>query len=121
MKHKIYKHFKESIKNREDYLNRMEDYFTYRELYKQRELRLLMRSPFTSLFILILNLPTKILRHLNHLKDRRDYDRARVDIEIMNEYIKKYDKKIELQNEWIDKTILPMLNKNIKKNNEKHH
>ena len=121
MSHKIYKYFKDSIKNREDYLSRMDDYFAYQALYKQRELRLLARSPFTSLFIFILNLPTKILGYFNHLKDRRDYDRARVDIEIMNEYIKKYDKKIELQNEWIDKTILPMLSKNSKKNNEKHH
>ena len=121
MSNKIYNYFKESIKNREDYLSRMDDYFTYRSLYKQRELRLLARSPFTSLFIFILNLPTKILKYFNHLKDKRDYERAKVDIEIMEEFIKEYDKTVKLQHEWIDKTILPMLKKDNKKNNEKHH
>lgn len=121
MSNKIYNYFKESIKAREDYLSRMDDYFTYCELYKQREIRLLVRSPFTSLFIFILNLPTKILKYFNHLKDRRDYERAKVDIEIMEEFIKEYDKTVKLQHEWIDKTILPMLNKDKKKNNEKHH
>ena len=42
-------------------------------------------------------------------------------IEIMEEFIKEYDKTVKLQHEWIDKNILPMLNKENKKNNEKHH
>ena len=75
---------------------------------------------FTITFIFILNLPTKILKYFSHLKDRRDYERAKVDIEIMEEFIKEYDKAVKLQHEWIDKTILPMLNKD-KKNNEKYH
>ena len=96
MKTRIYYHFKKSIKGRIKYMKQMEDYFTYKELYKQTEYKLLFRLPLTTLMLWIINLPTNILNYLYYLKDRRDYERARVDVEIMKKYIDAEDKKEKL-------------------------
>ena len=77
-------------------MKQMEDYFTYKELYKQTEYKLLFRLPLTTLMLWIINLPTNILNYLYYLKDRRDYERARVDVEIMKKYIDAEDKKEKL-------------------------
>ena len=75
----------------------MEDYFTYKELYKQTEYKLLFRLPLTTLMIWFVNLPTNILNYFYYLKDRRDYERAVVDVEIMRKYIDEEDKKEKLK------------------------
>ena len=108
----------------------MEDYFVYRELYKQTEFKLLFRLPFSTLILWILNLPTNILNYFSHLKDRRDYERAVVDVEIMTKYIDEEDKKDKLKKlnqecaELMDK-VTPYLaksNKHLHKdNNDKYH
>jgi len=97
MKTRIYYHFKSSIKGRIKYMKQMEDYFSYKELYKQSEYKLLFRSPLTTLMLWIINLPTNILNYLYYLKDRRDYERAVVDVEIMKKYIDDEDKKEKLK------------------------
>ena len=74
----------------------MEDYFTYKELYKQREYKLLFRLPLTTLMLWFVNLPTNILNYFYYLKDRRDYERAKVDVEIMRKYIeRRYERKVK--------------------------
>ena len=130
MKTRIYYHFKNSIKGRIKYIRQMEDYFAYRELYKQTEYRLLFRLPFSTLILWILNLPTNILNYFSHLKDRRDYERAVVDVEIMTKYIDEEDKKDKLKKlnqecaELMDE-VTPYLAKNSKNiqkdNNDKYH
>ena len=60
MKPKLYYHLKENIKNRIKYLERMENYFTYRELYIQSKYKLLIRKPFISMLLLVINLPINI-------------------------------------------------------------
>ena len=75
----------------------MEDYFIYKELYKQREYKLLFRLPLTTLIFWLINLPTNILNYFSYLKDRRDYERAVVDVEIMRKYIDAEDKKEKLK------------------------
>ena len=123
MKTRIYYHFKKSIKGRIKYMKQMEDYFTYKELYKQTEYKLLFRLPLTTLMLWIINLPTNILNYLYYLKDRRDYERARVDIEIMKKYIDAEDKKDKLNtvkqeySELMDK-VTPYL---AKSNKHLHH
>ena len=97
MKTRIYYHFKKSIKGRIKYMKQMEDYFTYKELYKQTEYRLLFRLPLTTLMLWFVNLPTNILNYFYYLKDRRDYERAVVDVEIMKKYIDAEDKKEKLE------------------------
>lgn len=112
----------------------MEDYFTYKELYKQTEYKLLFRLPLTTLMLWIINLPTNILNYLYYLKDRRDYERAVVDVEIMKKYIDAEDKKEKLNrikqeySELMDK-VIPYLSKsnkhlhhgNHKDTNDKYH
>ena len=108
----------------------MEDYFAYRELYKQTEYKLLFRLPFSTLILWILNFPTNILNYFSYLKDRRDYERAIVDVEIMTKYIDEEDKKDKLKKlnqecaELMDE-VTPYLTKNIKHfhkdNNDKYH
>ena len=134
MKTRIYYHFKKSIKGRIKYMKQMEDYFTYKELYKQTEYKLLLRLPLTTLMLWIINLPTNILNYLYYLKDRRDYERARVDVEIMKKYIDAEDKKEKLNrvkqeySELMDK-VTPYLAKsnkhlhhgNHKDTNDKYH
>ena len=134
MKTRIYYHFKKSIKGRIKYMKQMEDYFTYKELYKQTEYKLLFRLPLTTLMLWIINLPTNILNYLYYLKDRRDYERARVDVEIMKKYIDAEDKKEKLNrikqeySELMDK-VTPYLAKsnkhlhhgNHKDTNDKYH
>ena len=101
----------------------MEDYFTYKELYKQTEYKLLFRLPLTTLMLWIINLPTNILNYLYYLKDRRDYERARVDVEIMKKYIDAEDKKEKLNrlkqeySELIDE-VTPLL---VKSNKHLHN
>ena len=97
MKTRIYYHFKKSIKGRIKYMKQMEDYFTYKELYKQTEYKLLFRLPLTTLMLWLINLPTNILNYFYYLKDRRDYERAVVDVEIMRKYIDEEDKKEKLK------------------------
>ena len=97
MKTRIYYHFKKSIKGRIKYMKQMEDYFTYKELYKQTEYKLLFRLPLTTLMLWFVNLPTNILNYFYYLKDRRDYERAVVDVEIMRKYIDEEDKKEKLK------------------------
>ncbi len=130
MKKRIYYHFKNSIKGRIKYLKQMEDYFTYKELYKQSEYKLLLRSPITTLMVWLINLPTNTMNYFYYLKDRRDYERALVDIEIMKKYIDAEDNKEKLNrlNKEMDK-VLPYLAKsnkllvkiNKKDNNGKYH
>ena len=134
MKTRIYYHFKKSIKGRIKYMKQMEDYFTYKELYKQTEYKLLLRLPLTTLMLWIINLPINILNYLYYLKDRRDYERAVVDVEIMQKYIDAEDKKEKLNrikqeySELMDK-VIPYLSKsnkhlhhgNHKDTNDKYH
>ena len=134
MQTRIYYHFKKSIEGRLKYLRRMEDYFTYKELYKQSEYKLLFRSPLITLMIWFLNLPTNILSYFTYLKDRRNYERAIVDVEIMKKYIDAQDNKGKLKklnkelSKEIDKVIpyLAKINKQPhqgkhKDNNDKYH
>ena len=134
MKTRIYYHFKKSIKGRIKYMKQMEDYFTYKELYKKTEYKLLFRLPLTTLMLWIINLPTNIFNYLYYLKDRRDYERAVVDVEIMKKYIDAEDKKEKLNrikqeySELMDK-VIPYLSKsnkhlhhgNHKDTNDKYH
>ena len=119
MKTRIYYHFKKSIKGRIKYMKQMEDYFTYKELYKQTEYKLLFRLPLTTLMLWFINLPTNILNYFYHLKYRRDYERAAVDVEIMEKYIDAEDKKEKLKrlkqdcSELLDE-VTPYLAKNNK-------
>ncbi len=123
MKTRIYYYFKKSIKGRIKYMRQMEDYFTYKELYKQTEYKLLFRLPLTTLMLWIINLPTNILNYLYYLKDRRDYERAVVDVEIMKKYIEAEDKKEKLNrlkqeySELIDE-VTPLL---VKSNKHLHN
>jgi hypothetical protein len=130
MKTRIYYHFKKSIKGRIKYMKQMEDYFTYKELYKQTEYKLLFRLPLTTLMLWLINLPTNTINYFYYLKDRRDYERALVDIEIMKKYIDAEDNKEKLNrlNKEIDKALpyLAKTNKllvkiNKKDNNGKYH
>ena len=130
MKTRIYYHFKKSIKGRIKYMRQMEDYFTYKELYKQTEYKLLFRLPLTTLMLWLINLPTNTINYFYYLKDRRDYERALVDIEIMKKYIDAEDNKEKLNrlNKEIDKALpyLAKTNKllvkiNKKDNNGKYH
>ena len=134
MKTRIYYHFKKSIKGRIKYMKQMEDYFTYKELYKQSEYKLLLRLPLTTLMLWIINLPINILNYLYYLKDRRDYERAVVDVEIMQKYIDAEDKKDEskrLEQEYSElmNKVTPYLSKinkhlhndNHKDTNDKYH
>ena len=126
MKTRIYYHFKKSIKGRISYMKQMEDYFTYKELYKQSEYKLLSRLPLTTLMLWIINLPTNILNYLYYLKDRRDYERAAVDVEIMRKYIDVEDKKEKLKrlkqeySELMDE-VTPYLAKNKNHLNKSNH
>ena len=130
MKTRIYYHFKKSIKGRIKYMKQMEDYFTYKELYKQTEYKLLFRLPLTTLMLWLINLPINILNYFYYLKDRRDYERAVVDVEIMRKYIDEEDKKEKMNrlkqeySELMDE-VTPYLaksNKHLHKdNNDKYH
>tara|TARA_B100001564_G_C20316043_1_gene523504 strand:- start:272 stop:649 length:378 start_codon:yes stop_codon:yes gene_type:complete len=93
MKPKVYYLFKESIKNRKDYLRRMKNYFWYREMYISSQNMLFKRKPFISLFLWFLNLPINTWRYIIFLQDKYDCERAQVDIEIMQNFIKEVDKK----------------------------
>ena len=105
----------------------MEDYFTYKDLYKQTEYKLLFRLPLTTLMLWLINLPTNILNYFYYLKDRRDYERAVVDAEIMRKYIDEEDKKEKLKrlkqeySELMDEVIpyLAKSNKHLNKSNHK--
>ncbi len=127
MKTRIYYHFKRSIKGRIKYMKQMEDYFTYKALYKQTEYKLLFRLPLTTLMLWFVNLPTNILNYFYYLKDRRDYERAVVDVEIMRKYIDEEDKKDKLKSlkqEYSElmNEVTPYLaksNKNLNKSNHK--
>ena len=134
MKTRIYYHFKKSIKGRIKYMKQMEDYFTYKELYKQTEYKLLFRLPLTTLMLWFVNLPTNILNYFYYLKDRRDYERAVVDVEIMRKYIDEEDKKdklnrlkqeySELMNEvtpYLARSNNHLNKNNYKDSNDKHH
>ena len=134
MKTRIYYHFKKSIKGRIKYMKQMEDYFTYKELYKQTEYKLLFRLPLTTLMLWLINLPTNILNYFYYLKDRRDYERAVVDVEIMRKYIDEEDKKeklkrlkqeySELMNEvtpYLARSNNHLNKNNCKVSNDKHH
>ena len=126
MKTRIYYHFKKSIKGRIKYMKQMEDYFTYKELYKQTEYKLLFRLPLTTLMLWLINLPTNILNYLYYLKDRRDYERAVVDVAIMRKYIDEEDKKEKLNrlkleySELMDE-VTPYLAKSNKHLNKSNH
>ena len=117
MKPKLYYHFKESIKNRNKYLKRMENYFTYRELYIQSKYKLLIRKPLISLFLLIINLPINLFNYFVYLKDRYDYENAKVEIEVMAIYLWEIDQK-EIDDGkklWRNKDLLSIVDK---KNNK---
>ena len=126
MKTRIYYHFKKSIKGRIKYMKQMEDYFTYKELYKRTEYKLLFRLPLTTLMLWFVNLPTNILNYFYYLKDRRDYERAVVDVEIMRKYIDAEDKKEKLKrlkqeySELMDE-VTPCLAKSNKHLNQGNH
>ena len=121
MKPKLYYHFKENIKNRLKYLERMENYFTYRKLYIQSKYKLLLRKPFIGTFLLILNLPTNIFRYLVFIKDKYDYENAKVEIEIMAIYLWEIDEKeIDTNQEmWRNKDFMSIIDKN--RNKRKDH
>ena len=93
MKPKVYYYFKESIKNRKDYLRRMRDYFFYRELYVTSKNMLFKRKPITSLLLWLINLPINTWRYIIFLQDKYDCERAQVDIDIMQNFIEEIDKK----------------------------
>ena len=117
IKPKLYYHFKESIKNRVKYLKRMENYFTYRELYIQSKYKLLIRKPLISLFLLIINLPINLFNYFVFLKDRYDYENAKVEIEVMAIYLWEIDQK-EIDDGkklWRNKDLLSIVDK---KNNK---
>ena len=71
----------------------MENYFTYRELYMQSKYKLLIRKPLISLFLLIINLPINLFNYFVFLKDRYDYENAKVEIEVMAIYLWEIDQK----------------------------
>ena len=121
MKPKLYYHFKENIKNRLKYLERMENYFTYRKLYIQSKYKFLLRKPFIGMFLLILNLPTNIFRYLVFIKDKYDYENAKVEIEIMAIYLWEIDEKeIDTNQEmWRNKDFMSIIDKN--RNKRKDH
>lgn len=121
MKPKLYYHFKENIKNRLKYLERMENYFTYRKLYIQSKYKLLLRKPFIGTFLLILNLPTNIFRYLVFIKDKYDYENAKVEIEIMAIYLWEIDEKEIGTNQemWRNKDFMSIIDKN--RNKRKDH
>ena len=95
MKPKIYYNFKESIKNREEYLSRMRDYFWYREMYISSKNKLFKRKPFISLFAWFFNLPINTWRYLIFLQDKYNYERVQVDIEIMQNFIEEIDQAVK--------------------------
>lgn len=117
MKPKLYYHFKESIKNRVKYLKRMENYFTYRELYIQSKYKLLIKKPFISMFLLIINLPTNLFNYFVYLKDRYNYENAKVEIEVMAIYLWEIDQKeIEAGKQlWRNKDFLSIMDKKYNK------
>ena len=121
MKPKLYYHFKENIKNRVKYLEHMENYFTYRKLLIQSKYKLLLRKPFISTFLLVLNLPTNIFRYLIFIKDKYDYENAKVEIEIMAIYLWEIDEKEIGTNQemWRNKDFMSIIDKN--RNKRKDH
>ena len=114
MKPKLYYHFKENIKNRIKYLERMENYFTYRELYIQSKYKLLIRKPFISMLLLVINLPINIFNYFVFIKDRYNYENAKVEIEIMAMYLWEIDQKEKETNQemWRNKDFLSIIDKN---------
>ena len=119
MKPKVYYYFKESIKNRKDYLRRMRDYFFYREMYVTSKNMLFKRKPITSLLLWLINLPINTWRYIIFLQDKYDCERAQVDIDIMQNFIEEIDKKemISENKNW-RKLYNPLSSKN--KNNSEH-
>ena len=114
MKPKLYYHLKENIKNRIKYLERMENYFTYRELYIQSKYKLLIRKPFISMLLLVINLPINIFNYFVFIKDRYNYENAKVEIEIMAMYLWEIDQKEKETNQemWRNKDFLSIIDKN---------
>ena len=95
----------------------MENYFTYRELYIQSKYKLLIRKPLISLFLLIINLPINLFNYFVFLKDRYDYENAKVEIEVMAIYLWEIDQK-EIDDGkklWRNKDLLSIVDK---KNNK---
>ena len=95
----------------------MENYFTYRELYIQSKYKLFIRKPFISMFLLIINLPTSLFNYSVYLKDRYDYENAKVEIEVMAIYLWEIDQK-EIDDGkklWRNKDLLSIVDK---KNNK---
>ena len=125
MKPKIYYNFKESIKNREEYLSRMRDYFWYREMYISSKNKLFKRKPFISLFAWFFNLPINTWRYLIFLQDKYNYERVQVDIEIMQNFIEEIDKKQLQDKKFINGILKELEGSNISKNksseNGKYH
>ena len=99
----------------------MENYFTYRKLYIQSKYKFLLRKPFIGMFLLILNLPTNIFRYLVFIKDKYDYENAKVEIEIMAIYLWEIDEKeIDTNQEmWRNKDFMSIIDKN--RNKRKDH
>ena len=95
----------------------MENYFTYRELCIQSKYKLLIRKPLISLFLLIINLPINLFNYFVYLKDRYDYENAKVEIEVMAIYLWEIDQKeIEAGKQlWRNKDFLSKVDK---KNNK---
>ena len=95
----------------------MENYFTYRELYIQSKYKLLIRKPLISLFLLIINLPINLFNYFVYLKDRYDYENAKVEIEVMAIYLWEIDQKeIEAGKQlWRNKDLLSIIVKKYNK------
>tara|TARA_B110000438_G_C15411387_1_gene477721 strand:+ start:105 stop:338 length:234 start_codon:yes stop_codon:yes gene_type:complete len=73
------------------------------------------------MFLLILNLPTNIFRYLVFIKDKYDYENAKVEIEIMAIYLWEIDEKeIDTNQEmWRNKDFMSIIDKN--RNKRKDH
>ena len=127
MNSKVYYNFKESIKNREIYLRQMRDYFLYREMYIASKNILFKRKPFISLFMRFINLPINTWRYLIFLQDKYNYERVQIDIEIMQNFIEKVDKKRFEDRKFIDGVLKELESSKITKNknneniNDKYH
>jgi len=122
MKPKVYYYFKESIKNRKDYLRRMKDYFFYREMYITSKTTLFKKKPITSLLLWLLNLPINTWRYIIFLQDKYNYERAQVDIDIMQNFIEEIDKKEMLsENKNWRKLYNPLTSRNKNSEHGKHH
>ena len=78
MKPKVYYYFKESIKNRKDYLRRMRDYFFYREMYVTSKNMLFKKKPITSLLLWLINLPINTWRYIIFLDPKCANSSSRV-------------------------------------------